>query len=641
MPVSPEMAEDLAARVRALYDAAEVSLLERLAAALAADLESPAWAELKLAAVGDLRRAVEDVATALQQDANGAVRAALAEAYQRGEQAAVAELGAVPVGREPFIRAQVPNAPAVDRLAASWAQDTRPLYVRITRAIVDAFRDIVARVSGGVLLGAETRRQASQRALDTFARRGITGFVDKAGRSWNLASYAEMAVRSVTARAAIEGHVDTLAAAGEGLVIVSDAPLECPLCSRWEGGILALTGEPGPRTERHEHATEDGRTVVVHVVGTLTEARASGLFHPNCRHSLALYLPGVTTRPPHHPTPGTTYADTQRQREIERHIREWKRRQAAAITPEARRAAGAKVRAWQKAVREHLAAHPVLRRKPERERLPTTDTGMRADPAAMVAASLRTDPDALRAASEQDIADAMASGRLDADDLARVAAEMDRRELQALVDRARAGDLTGWSDDDLARVLPHASGDVAERIAAEFDRRYPPEPLPAPADTGDAVADLLTDWDTLRAVADPAPDPEGWGAYAEADWEPPPDEDQDAERDQDDEEQRPRLTRRQIRELYDDYLYAQYVAAEEDCRGELLTREAEAAGVHPLTLFSGPAHIAFARASEELREWWGTHGRLTLAEFTAQATGVQTAESRRAAENNAARRQIR
>jgi hypothetical protein len=375
MPVSPAMAEDLASEVGRLYADAEGALLERLAKALEADLESPLWAELKLASLGNLRTAVEAVAEALQTDADGKVREALITAYNRGRQAAVAELGALDIGRELVARRTLPGAPAVDRLAASLAQDTRPLYVRITRAVTDAFRSIVGRVSGGVLLGGMTRRQASQRALDQFAARGITGFVDKAGRSWDMASYAEMAVRSVTARAAIEGHTDALAEIGVGLVIVSDAPLECPLCRAWEGEVLELSGESGPHTVVAKHAIQPSglftptSTVVVHVAGSLVEARAQGLFHPNCRHSLAAYLPGVTTRPPHHATPGTTYEDAQRQREIERHIRRWKRAQAVAMGDGARRRAGAFVRKWQAAQREHVAAHEDLRRQSAREQL--------------------------------------------------------------------------------------------------------------------------------------------------------------------------------------------------------------------------------------------------------------------------------
>ncbi|MFD3614438.1 phage minor capsid protein [Streptomyces sp. NPDC058676] len=375
MPVSPAMAEDLAAAITTLYADAELSIIERLRQALEEGIDSPLWAEIKLRSIGDLREAVEEVTAALQQDANGAVARALAEAYGRGRQAAVAELGALDIGRELHARRILPNAPSVDRLAASYAADTRPLYQRITRAVVDTYRNVVTRVASGPLLGTVTRRQASQRALNQFAQRGVSGFTDRSGRNWELASYAEMAVRSVTARAAIEGHIDALAEINVGLVIVSDAPLECPLCRVWEGEVLTLGQQSGPHTIRAEHAIQPSglfaptRTVAVHVAGSLVEARAAGLFHPNCRHSLAAYLPGVTTRPPHHATPGTTYEDTQRQREIERHIRRWKREQAAAMDEAARKRAGAFVRKWQAAQREHVAAHPDLRRKPQREQI--------------------------------------------------------------------------------------------------------------------------------------------------------------------------------------------------------------------------------------------------------------------------------
>lgn len=375
MPVSPAMAEDLARAITVLYEDAELAILEKLRAALEQGIDSPLWAEIKLRSIGDLRAAVEEVTDALQQDANGAVAQALADAYGRGRQAAVAELGALDIGRELQARRVVPNAPAVDRLAASYAEDTRPLYQRITRAVLDVYRNVVSRASASTLLGGLTRRQASQRTLDLFAQRGVSGFVDSAGRSWELAAYAEMAVRSVTARAAIEGHTDALAEIGVGLVIVSDAPLECPLCREWEGEVLELSGEAGPHTVRVEHAIQPTRllapkqTVAVHVAGSLVEARAKGLFHPNCRHSLAAYLPGVTTRPPHHATPGTTYEDTQRQREIERHIRAWKRRQTTALDDATRQRAGAYVRKWQAVMREHVAAHDDLRRKPAREQI--------------------------------------------------------------------------------------------------------------------------------------------------------------------------------------------------------------------------------------------------------------------------------
>src|SRR5690606_4978208 len=132
------------------------------------------------------------------------------------------------------------------------------------------------------VLGVQTRRQAAQSAFDAFADRGVRGFVDSRGRSWELRSYVEMAMRSATARAAVEAHSDRLGAAGVELVIVSQAPEECPLCRPWERKVLARAGAPGAREVQVEHGIEDGEMVTVQVAGSLPEARGKGLMHPNC-----------------------------------------------------------------------------------------------------------------------------------------------------------------------------------------------------------------------------------------------------------------------------------------------------------------------------------------------------------------------
>lgn len=69
------------------------------------------------------------------------------------------------------------------------------------------------------------------------------------------------------------------------------------------------------------------------------------------------------------------------------------------------------------------------------------------------------------------------------------------------------------------------------------------------------------------------------------------------------------------REEYDAHVHLSYLTAEDECRGHLLSREAENAGIHPITLFSGPASRARKHASEELRSWWARHGRITYVEW--------------------------
>jgi hypothetical protein len=359
------MAEDLAAAVSSLYEQAELALIEKVTRALAEGLDSPLWVELKLQAIGHLRTAIEDIIDALQVDAAGAIRQAVAEAYDRGAQAAVAELGALAV-TAPAIPA---GTHAVDRLAAALVQETSATHARILRSGLDVYRQVIAQATSAPLLGASTRREAAARALARFADRGVTGFVDRAGKAWNLTSYTEMATRSALGRAAVQAHTDRLGAAGIDLVVVSNAPEECPRCKPWEGEILRRDGASGEGTVEVEHATEDDRMVSVRVAGSLPEARAAGLMHPNCRHSVSIYLPGLT-RPPAPKTDRTraTYEQSQQQRYLERQVRLWKRRAAGSVDDAARTKANAKVRAYQGRIRELVAATG-LPRKSHREQL--------------------------------------------------------------------------------------------------------------------------------------------------------------------------------------------------------------------------------------------------------------------------------
>lgn len=364
MAVSPALTEGLAQQVRDLYAAAEYDLLGLLARALAEDLDSPRWPELKRLAIGPLRNAVERVAVQLQHDATDATRAALIEAYGRGRDAAITDLGDIDTRLERAAR-RVPDGAAATTgpLAAAVADDTRPLHRRLRQSIADAYQRTVFRAAGSSPAG---RRGVVQRALDAVAGQGVTGFLDPRGRAWSMASYAEMTIRSVTARAAVDGGIDVLQGVGIDLVTVSDSALQCPLCAPWEGEILALDGPPGPRTVRQADLLERGSSVSVHIAGSLLEARAAGLFHPNCGHSLGPHLAGVTTRPLHFGHPTATYADTQRRSGLEGQVRAWRRREAVALDARARAAAAARVAVYDERLRV-LARDTGLPRRRDRE----------------------------------------------------------------------------------------------------------------------------------------------------------------------------------------------------------------------------------------------------------------------------------
>ncbi|MET9253758.1 phage minor capsid protein [Streptomyces sp. NPDC003717] len=723
MPIHPGMVEDLAARTRDLYADAEARLLGIIARQLADGLDAPGWIERKLAAVQAVRRASQAVVDELGKAVTLDVFDAVADAYNTGHRAAAAELGALSDTGRRLVDDAIPNAQAVDRLAQETVDRLTDRHRSILRTVEDGYRGVVAEVTATPLLGTGTRRQATQDAMRRFADQGVTSFRDRAGRRWQLTSYAEMAVRTSVGRAATEAHTRTLSEAGVDLVIVSDSPRECPLCRPWERKVLSVGGPDGARTTEAEHATEDGRMVRVDVAGSLDEARRAGLQHPNCRHSVSAYTPGLTPVDDATSDPAG-YEAGQRQREIERGIRKWKNREAAAVTPEAQRAARAKIRQWQGAMRDHLGAHPDLRRLRHREQpgasnLPaprTEPTAQQLDAARVWSGDDRT----VREMSDDQLAAAEGSRLLDDRARARIEAEADRRDLDDLLDRVRPGgrladDLLAFSDRDLAQAYRHLDDGDALRVMAEMDRRdlaarlpgvrrdlvglsdhelaarargagpddlaqlaaeanrrdllarYFPGgnlaadladvgddalawcmqyatreelvriaaemdrrdavALPPPAATGNAVDDLLADGDALADTMGDAPSPDEWGALADdgddaAFWD---DIKQAAAKlfraagEVDDE--RHLITRREARALYDEYVYRQYLAADDACNGYLLNKKARADGINPASLFSGPAHIAYARASDELKEWWAEHGRLTQAEFVEQVTG--------------------
>lgn len=734
MPTHPGLVEDLSAGVRSLYEDAEQRLLGIIARQLADGYDAPGWAVAKLADIQPLRRAARQVVDSLSTALDLEVWDVIAEAYNVGAQAGLAELGALGDDDARRIAETTPATRAVDRLAQETVDLVTETHRGILRGVEDGYRQVIAEVAATPLLGIDTRRQATQRAMERFADRGFRSFVDRSGRAWQMTSYAEMATRTALGRAAVEGHTDRLRAAGLGLVIVSNAPHECPLCKPFEGKVLSIDGPDGPREVTVEHAIEDDRTVRVHVVGSLNEARARGFQHPNCRHSVAAYLPGVTRVPEDASEDPDGYEATQKQRAIERNIRKWKKRSAAALTPEAKRAAEARVRAWQGRMRGHLAEHPELIRRREREQLgagnlppdsgtagrPGTPAGPGSDvfeAARVRAGDERTLPeltdeqlgaairpgvldqrDLDRIRSEADRRDtaellarlrpngrlaepltqfsddelAHAIGHLGDDELLRVVAELDRRDVDAALPAARrdliglsdrelaararnvdeaeraeiaaeanrrrllaevfpggrlAADLSTIGDDVLGWAIRYATPEDVERIADELDRRYPPAPLPEAAGAH-TIEGQLADRAAIDEALAPAETPDEWGSLA-LDEDPyagmTAAERWIAEREYEAEQQRTAYTRAQIREMYREHVWAQYLAAEDATNGYLLNRKARAAGVDPATLFTGPAHVAYARASEDLIRWWQDHPRLTLAEYTEQITGVRNA----------------
>ncbi|MCK9570362.1 phage minor capsid protein [Candidatus Pacearchaeota archaeon] len=326
------LSDEFAAEVRRIYAEAEYHLIEVVARRIERGIDTSSglgWAERKLAEIQALNKEIGNQIADLRK-LDPKIEEAVTAAYNAGADRAAAELIKAKL-TDLFADISVSRGTAVKTLAKAIVDALESSHLGILRMTQDAYRKIISEAAGKTLSGAMTRRQAAQQALSRFADKGISGFIDKAGRRWDIASYAETATRSATAQAAIQGHVDKLSGSGHDLVIISDSPEECELCRPWEGKICSISGGD-PKYP------------------SLDTAIAEGLFHANCTHRTHLYVEGLT-RPYTNTENPEGYKEREQQRYIERGVRRWKNRQAAAITDDEKRLAGAKVKEWQSKMR--------------------------------------------------------------------------------------------------------------------------------------------------------------------------------------------------------------------------------------------------------------------------------------------------
>lgn len=359
VPFTPGDTSKIVVALVDLYRQAEADLIALMAEHLATGIDAPDWVTRQLMEVQRYRRAAQQVVASL---GGGAVTAGAAAVDLAAGQAAATGLADIIRRATPDPAGLVGTPLNVDRLstiAADLARVTSTTNATVLRQTDDIYRRVIADVVRAEATGVMSRRQAAEKALQHLTRAGVTGFVDKAGRRWELASYVEAASRAATMNSAIEGYAQQMQAQGHDLVIVSDVPQECAKCRPFEGRVLSLSGQVAGSI------TEDGKTVA----GTLDSARAEGLFHPGCRHSIAMYIPGVTRSFGETADPQGD-RDRQRLRALERRVRAAKREELAALTPEGKKAAAAKVRAGQAAIREHVA-NSTAKRQRHREQVNT------------------------------------------------------------------------------------------------------------------------------------------------------------------------------------------------------------------------------------------------------------------------------
>lgn len=219
----------------------------------------------------------------------------------------------------------------------------------------DIYRQTVFRSAAQFNMGGKSLGQAVDAAVQDFLAQGIRNIRYKDGRYVNIASYAEMALRTANLRANIQGEAAKRDEWGICTVKLSAHGSACPKCIPWQGKVYyddVYGSVPVPK---------DGKYPL------LSTAIAGGALHPNCKNGVHTWFEGIN-QPPKEMTQeeideaNRRYDLEQQQRYCERNVRKYKRLKLGAIDPENATKYAAQEQAWRKRLNDLVKENPdVLR----------------------------------------------------------------------------------------------------------------------------------------------------------------------------------------------------------------------------------------------------------------------------------------
>ena len=242
------------------------------------------------------------------------------------------------------------NDKKLEALIETVNKDLNKAQYSVLRKMDDVYRQTIFKSHMYLQNGVKTLPQAIDMATKDFLAKGIDSITYKNGARVNIASYAEMCLRTANHRATLLGEGKKRDEYGIHTVVVSAHANTCPKCEPWQGKVLI--------DDVFSHGTKlDGDYPL------LSEAVTAGLLHPNCRHSITTFFPGITNLPkvPDGKEAIKLYEAEQKQRYLERQIRKWKRIGTGSVDEENKIKAANNVRKLQNRLKQHIKDNNELR----------------------------------------------------------------------------------------------------------------------------------------------------------------------------------------------------------------------------------------------------------------------------------------
>ena len=234
--------------------------------------------------VASLKR-VQEILTRMTTEADEYVPKMIESYFYTAEQIASAAGGysnamSLTVAQTAIVEQLVNNLLADIDEAAQTAFKSAENYLNVGRKEDDLFRKLALELTANKEAGVASRQTVQNMMAAELNAKGVTAFVDKAGREWSLESYCSMATRTTGRQAQVAA---ALTADDWDLWEIVKIGSTCPLCSAYEGRVYSKSG------------TDPDYPPLAMAFGKIDPVGSNDLsntwlnLHPNCLHTLIRY----------------------------------------------------------------------------------------------------------------------------------------------------------------------------------------------------------------------------------------------------------------------------------------------------------------------------------------------------------------
>lgn len=180
------------------------------------------------------------------------------------------------------------NDRKLEALIEATTHDMEAAETAVLRKANDDYRKAIFNAQVYANTGAGTYEKAVDMATKDMLSRGLNCIVYANGARHTLSDYADMAIRTASKRAYLQGEGEKRQEWGISTVIVNKRGNPCPKCLPFVGKVLiddVWSGGPEDGID-----PETGKRYPL-----ISYAISKGLYHPRCKDSHTTYFPGIST----------------------------------------------------------------------------------------------------------------------------------------------------------------------------------------------------------------------------------------------------------------------------------------------------------------------------------------------------------